>query len=587
MKASLTFHLQLIAILWAMCLLPSALCAQSDLDTPDVFLCSAAGAPVSYDIAADITGSFVTLSISSPSMYGVAIIDASGMLLYTPTVGTTQVIDQFSYAACNATGACSLGVINITLADIESLPPIVPDYHYYSVNFPFTTDICNGNIGWELQHNGEASLYTVWVTHDESLGSLSYISDGCILYTPSAAGSDTIKVIGCGDAPPPYLLTCNGWEQMDPCSYTYYVINISPNISTSFIENHSIACDSTLTIDGLGYPTWAIPSIIDAPTNGTATIVSDGINSSLQYTPPAGFAGIDTVIVECAHATQITCSTGMYIFEVNCATEGYHFSENHTAVCLETQYIGVGCGNTPTITEPPQNGIATILYGDACNMLVYMPFGTFMGQDQVGVACAAIDTSGVCQNGLYKIDVICEPGSNSNILVVPLDCDSTYTSGYMAGGWGSSPFILLPPKHGTAVVESEHYLKYTPEAGFTGSDTVWVDCSSSGPADGCQSVLLIFQVDCTDNILLSTLDADVIIGNELGSQYLQINFDNGVLPIGHIVLTDMAGRVVAQCSNNAQNIGLEIPIYQLPNGVYIVTVPTSRGMINRKIIILK
>lgn len=584
------FSLQLSVLLWVMGMLPQTTQAQDTLAliTPDVFLCSVAGASATYDIAASITGSFASLTLTASPQYGTANFNAAGALSYTPT-SSLQVIDQFAYAACTATGACSYGNIYVTLADIESLPPIEPTYSYYSATLPYTTDICTNNIGWVLQHNGNPGLYTVTLTNNESLGSLSYISDECVLYTPTASGSDTIKIVGCGDAPPPTFLTCNGWETMNTCSYTYLVVNISLGIQSSFIETHSIACDSTLNITGLGYPTWAVPTIIDPPANGTATINTIDLMSLMSYTPNPEFSGIDTVVVECAHATQITCETGMYIFNVNCgAVNTYHFSESHIADCLSTTYIPLGCGNTPTIMAQPENGIATILYGNACNYLVYMPFDGFMGQDSIGVACAVLSASGECQNGLYNIDAICEPGSGGNTQIITLDCDSTYTSGFLAGGWSSPAYILLPPKHGTATILSDHYLHYIPQAGFTGSDTVWVDCAFSGPADGCLSLLLIFQVDCDNSV--SGIDGDALLQIAVlpNTHSIDIRLNPLVSLAANIDLIDLNGRIAARfTAPNADNrsITLDYSPFELPRGIYVLRIPTSAGVVSRKLII--
>lgn len=87
----------------------------------------------------------------------------------------------------------------------------------------------------------------------------------------------------------------------------------------TFTEIHEINCQQTLIISRLGYPTWSSAIILKSPSNGAATIKSAWASfDTLIYQPKSGFAGVDTIIVLCAKATQITCDTGIYVVKVSC-----------------------------------------------------------------------------------------------------------------------------------------------------------------------------------------------------------------------------------------------------------------------------
>ncbi|QQS29445.1 MAG: hypothetical protein IPM47_00390 [Sphingobacteriales bacterium] len=287
--------------------------------TPDIELCSVASESVSFQLSTIVTdeqGNFIVYNIQQLPTGGIVMFDSTGDFAYTPQAIGFQ--DYFIYTACDIYGACSSGTVFIHLAEMESLPPIEPIIQNLSTQSGLSVDICDGNIGWAWANNCFPNLYTVCITHNESLGQIYYINDNCVYYQPAGTtGTDTIKVVGCGDVPPPMIYTCNGWEQMDICSHQYYIITIEP-VNIDFTEIHEISCDSIIYIGDLGYPTWVTPTIIDPPSNGNATIVPDGLWSALVYNPYQGFIGSDTVIVECAEATQITCQTGMYIFNVDC-----------------------------------------------------------------------------------------------------------------------------------------------------------------------------------------------------------------------------------------------------------------------------
>lgn len=303
-----------------LCLQPALLKAQPNTPpvTTTVTLCSISFESVSYNLTAAVTdaeGDALAFTISQPPSSGTLTLNPNGVMVYTPQF--TGFEEYFIYTVCDIYGACANGTVYITLAEIEEIPPIEPTIVNYTAEMGTTANICEGNIGWAWQHNCIPDLYTVCVYHNETLGQITYVNDNCIAYMPYGIGTDTIMVIGCGDAPPPMLYTCNGWEQMNTCSHNYYVVSITPN-DGAFTETYNITCDSTLLVEQLGYPTWVVPSIITPPDYGNATILTDGVWSALQYIPNPNFNGTDTVVVECAHATQITCETGTYIINIDC-----------------------------------------------------------------------------------------------------------------------------------------------------------------------------------------------------------------------------------------------------------------------------
>jgi hypothetical protein len=89
----------------------------------------------------------------------------------------------------------------------------------------------------------------------------------------------------------------------------------------TFTEYHTVTCGSTLQLGRVGYPTWNEASILQAPTHGIAEIITGlGLPDSLVFHAANNYTGVDTFIVACAHATQITCDTGIYIVQTTCGT---------------------------------------------------------------------------------------------------------------------------------------------------------------------------------------------------------------------------------------------------------------------------
>lgn len=175
--------------------------------------------------------------------------------------------------------------------------------------------------------------------------------------------------------------------------------------SGTFMEMHPISCGDTMVIGSLGYPTWSIPQILDRPGNGHAILLGDFIEPNiLQYVAPPCFSGRDTVVIECAHATQITCDTGIYIFEIACPE------------VLDPVYpIEIACNDSiyvdnllawwfPEILQGPANGFAEVILEPADGAGVfYRPNPGFEGLDIVKVRLInSQDTL------LYLFQVYCE-----------------------------------------------------------------------------------------------------------------------------------------------------------------------------------
>lgn len=152
----------------------------------------------------------------------------------------------------------------------------------------------------------------------------------------------------------------------------------------TFTENHNINCGDTIAIGGLGYPTWAIPEITQLPKHGYAKLLGDFIPANLlEYQAPQYFIGLDTVVIKCAHATQITCDTGIYVFNVGCST--VHETITVQVACNDTAIIENLSGfAVPQIIEQPQHGQATVTFAPTDQaILTYIPDPSFEGPDNV------------------------------------------------------------------------------------------------------------------------------------------------------------------------------------------------------------
>lgn len=153
----------------------------------------------------------------------------------------------------------------------------------------------------------------------------------------------------------------------------------------TFTEVIPMACGDTSIVGGLGYPTWSPPSIIDRPAFGHASLLGDFIEPNiLQYIAPPHFAGSDTVVIECARATQILCETGIYVFDISCpeVIQPVYAGE---VDCRDSVYMSYLSGwATPVLIGEPQHGSAHIIVEPADGAgVMYSPDSGYEGLDWV------------------------------------------------------------------------------------------------------------------------------------------------------------------------------------------------------------
>jgi hypothetical protein len=183
----------------------------------------------------------------------------------------------------------------------------------------------------------------------------------------------------------------------------------------TFTETRDIICGDTSLVGSLGYPTWNPAQIVDLPAYGHAMLLGDFIEPNLlQYIAPLHFEGADTLVIECAHATQITCDTGIYVYNVFCPDPVSTVFAN-LVHCNDSVYINNLSGWwAPQVVVQAQNGHAEIILEPTDGAgLAYRPNTGFEGVDAVMVSLM-----GGTQIYLYLFQVYCNLTTGSRELSI-------------------------------------------------------------------------------------------------------------------------------------------------------------------------
>ncbi|MEE9373964.1 MAG: Ig-like domain-containing protein, partial [Saprospiraceae bacterium] len=261
-----------------------------------------------------------TLCTGSP-VNGVAtsmVMDNELCIKYKPDMGYSG-NDEVCIIVCDQTGLCDTVMIPVTvipeLQPVDSMQPPVVVMPPVVVPEDSTIMVC----GPIVDANPD-DTHMVTVCGGPEHGTATSVVDNsnntlCITYTPEEnyAGTDSICVIVC--------------DQTGLCDSAVITIVVTE----TFDNSSPIAINDTIVAEqeiGIIIPVQVndidpdgdklITSLIDTSTAGGGVVVMNG--DSLNYTPPFGFSGIDTIVYQvCDTGSPVLCDTAMVIITVNSA----------------------------------------------------------------------------------------------------------------------------------------------------------------------------------------------------------------------------------------------------------------------------
>ncbi|WP_345245579.1 Ig-like domain-containing protein, partial [Nibrella saemangeumensis] len=156
----------------------------------------------------------------------------------------------------------------------------------------------------------------------------------------------------------------------------------------------------------------------------------------------------------------------------------------------------------PTIITQPTGGVVTV---NADGTITYNPNDTFTGVDQfIYRICDVVNTS-LCDTALVRINIGNAPapspvqdvvtGSFGQPVTVSILNNDLAGNGQPASLTNvTAPVIVDQPNNGTAVINPDGTITYTPAFGFAGSDTLTYQICSTISPNVCATAQVIFNV---------------------------------------------------------------------------------------------
>ena len=232
------------------------------------------------------------------------------------------------------------------------------------------------------------------------------------------------------------------------------------------------------------------PVITIRPKNGTAVVSANNIN----YTPYAGFTGKDTLIYQICESAAGSCSaaplcdTALLIITVNNQVPVANNDSKTILPCISSTINLIGNDSDP------ENGVLAVtsvsaLSNPAAGTLINNNDGTVTFTPAVGFLGTVTFTYRVTDNGIAPLTsapatvsiTVFSPVNIAPVVVNDIEIMNMDETDYANVRDNDSdpngddlrlPVITVQPAHGTAVVLANGLVKYTPNPGYFGTDTL-------------------------------------------------------------------------------------------------------------------
>ena len=441
-----------------------------------------------------------------------------GVFNYQPNLDFNG-MDTIVYEICDQgvpPQACDTAMVIITVTPVNDAPVAQNDVTTTGEDTPVVVPAQNN----DLDVDGDP--LTTTILNGPTNGNAMVLNGDSIQYTPNPNfnGTDTITYVVCD----------NGTPQL--CDTAVIVINVAT------INDPPVALDDPVTTDednSITVPVQANDSdpdndplttfILNGPSNGTATVLN---GDSILYTPNPNYFGPDTltyIICDNGLAPQ-QCDTATVIITVNPVNDPPVAMDDNAALPNDTFGIFIQVipndfdqengGQLTAIVCGPSTGTASIT-GDS---IFYQPAPSFIGLDSI---CYTYCDAQFCDTAVVYIDV--QSANEPPIAVDDFDTTShndPITIAVLAndsdpnGDPFSTTAIVCGPDNGSAQINPDGTVSYTPDAGFLGLDSIcYVVCDSplAGPSF-CDTATVYIQT-VSDNLApIGQVDQDTTTHND-------------------------------------------------------------------------
>ena len=472
-------------------------------DTPITFNITTAN---DTDIDGNLDNSSLDLNLNEPGVQptfdngdGLFEVDDDGNLTFTPHAnfyGQTST----DYIICDdgipAPVLCDTATITINVTPVNDSPIAANDTKITLEDTPVLIDVLNNDSDVEGLDTTSVNIITDPIHGTTSVDPIT----GKVTYTPESnfVGLDTFAYVICDKGTPSLCdsaqVIVNVGEENDPPTITQAPLTTPEDSVLTFCP----------TLEDPDFGDNLTVSSCEDPANGTITVDA---NNCVTYTPNPNFNGLDSMcLVVCDDAgicdSVIVSVTVTPVNDAPIATTDNPTTDEDTPVVVDvldndTDIEGLDPTTVDVIT-PPTNGTTSV--DPATGEVTYTPNPDFVGQDTL--------TYVICDTG---VPVLCDT-ANAFITVQPVNDAPTITQEPVTAiedtpltfcptisdpdsGDVLTVGICEPPINGTATVDANNCITYTPDENFVGQDSMCLMvCDAAGL---CDSTPIMIPIDVT------------------------------------------------------------------------------------------
>ncbi|BDX37387.1 hypothetical protein CYCD_07420 [Tenuifilaceae bacterium CYCD] len=426
--------------------------------------------PVDINVLSNDSGlddGFGNLAIYQAPAFGTVVVNANRTITYTPSymfVGT----ETFMYIVEDIDGDYSVATVTVNVTERPDYQPIAnDDRRGCSFNTPVFVDVLFNDTGLN------DTPITVSISQAPSNGTAVPNADGSLTYTPA---TDFI-----GEVTFRYTVTDADGDS-DDAQVTIRVkegVNLVPSAAD---DNANTTVNTSVTINVLANDTnlddgFGSLTIHQAPAFGTVVV---NANRTITYTPSYMFIGTETFqyMVEDVDGDYSVATVTVTVTErpdyQPVANDDYRGATYNEPRIVDVLINDTGLEDTPitvAVTSNPAYGTVAV---NADNTVTYTPNGSYIGMVEFGYSVTDVDGDSddatVHVNVKVKnmipvaVDDIASTTVNTPVAINVLDNDSLLYEGI------KGLYVHIAPLWGTATVNADNTITYTPSNWFIGND---------------------------------------------------------------------------------------------------------------------
>ncbi|MEW5845404.1 MAG: Ig-like domain-containing protein [Bacteroidota bacterium] len=447
-------------------------------------------------------GIVVTVEEQPDPSKGNAVANVDNTVTFTPATGFTGLV-TFKYKVCDVDNECSVATVTINVRPVNHVPVANDDAASTAANTPKAINVLANDSGLD-DGFGSITIYT-----QPANGNVVVNANRTVTYTPNNGFIGTDQFV--------YMLQDVDGDY-DLATVTVNVTAKPNAVPLANPDNRATSKNTAVNVDVLTNDTGledgvASLTVIADPSNGTWQV--NATNDSIKYTPTNGFVGTDEFQYQVCDVDG-ECSVASVTIAVKDGINHVPVANKDSVSTIVNKSVNInvlkndsglddGFGSI-TIYREPDFGTVQV---NANRTITYTPTYMFVGTETFYYMITDVD--GDLAIGEVKVTVIDRPdyipvanddrrgcSFNTSVVVDVLFNDT---------GLDDTPLtvtISQAPTQGTAIVNADNTVTFTPANGFIGQMTFrYTVTDSDGDSD---DALVTITVKSGTNIVPVAVD---------------------------------------------------------------------------------